>query len=290
MMSQPFRSKAISRKFLQVFFLLLLNLFIGSLLSLTVGCGVRTMSGKLPNKESTVISTQFPSPTQPNNTPGIPGDAPGNPGAPGSPGDTPGNPADAQEKREYTPFVHTGYSEYIFNSNPESTKVLHSNGETIITTSHGNFSLEKIKLFMPPGTKRFYAKFQTYLSPTEAKAAVRFGALPVKKANDVNTGTSFTEFDETLGRLLAGEELAFYCQGGCGALSISAPNSFDDAKAAKGGYIYIHLLSIPGGKILSIQTRMIVDEACYRSWYANAKWDAQGNPDENVEHTCSGSR
>lgn len=195
----------------------------------------------------------------------------------------------AQQKSSYTPFVHTGYSDYKIHYDPQGTRVINNNGETTVTTGHANFSFEKIKIFLPPGTKRFYANFQTYSSPTEAKAAARFGEVPVATADNVNQNTKFLEIDKTLHKLLLGNELLFYSPGKSGALSISQPSSTDNSNAVKGGYIYLNLLSIPAGSILSVQTRMVVDEACYRRWYATAKWDFQGNPDENANHTCDGS-
>jgi len=195
----------------------------------------------------------------------------------------------AQQKSTYTPFVHTGYSDYKIHYDPQGTRVINSDGETTLTTGHANFSFEKIKIFVPPGTKRFYAKFQTYLSPTEAKAAARFAEVPVANADGVNQNTRFSDFEKTLDRLLLGDELLFHAPGGSGGFTVSQPSSTDNSNAVKGGYIYLNLLSIPAGSILSVQTRIVVDETCYRRWYTSAKWDFQNNPDENANHTCDGS-
>lgn len=197
-------------------------------------------------------------------------------------------PAVAQQKGDYSPLVKQGYFDYKDVYNPD-TKVVYESGDALLTTSHTDLSLERVKFFVPPGTKRFTVSFLTYLSPQEAKAAGRFGAVPTSTAADVTAATMIRNTANTLQRLVAGEELPFYSPEGSGNLGISEPYQFDTFRVNNGGYIYLHVLSVPGGMVKTLQTRMVVDEACYRSWYAHAQWDAQGNPDENAAHTCAGS-
>lgn len=197
-------------------------------------------------------------------------------------------PAVAQQKGDYSPLVKQGYSDYKETYNPD-TKVVYEGGDALLTTSHTDLSLERVKFFVPPGTKRFTVSFLTYLSPQEAKAAGRFGAVPTSTAADVTAATMIRNTANTLERLVAGEELPFYSPEGSGNLGISEPYQFDTFRVNNGGYVYLHVLSVPGGMVKTLQTRMVVDEVCYRSWYAHAQWDAQGNPDENATHTCAGS-
>lgn len=193
-----------------------------------------------------------------------------------------------QQKNDYSPLIKQSYSNYKDVYNPD-TNVVYESGDALLTTSHADLSLERVKFFVPPGTKRFTVSFLTYLSPQESKATGRFGAVPTKTAADVTAATMLRSTANTLERLVAGEELPFYSPGGSGNLGISQPYQFDTFQVNSGGYIYLHILSVPGGKVKTLQTRMVVEEACYRSWYTNAQWDAQGNPDENATHTCAGS-
>ena len=194
----------------------------------------------------------------------------------------------AEQKSDYSPLIKQGYSDYREAYNPNA-KVVYESGDALLTTSHADISLERVKFFVPPGTKRFTVSFLTYLSSQESKATGRFRDVPTKTASEVQSATMIRNTSNTLERLVAGEELPFYSPGGSGNLGISEPYQFDNFQVNSGGYIYLHILSVPGGMVKTLQTRMVVDEACYRSWYANAKWDAQGNPDENATHTCAGS-
>lgn len=134
--------------------------------------------------------SSVPIPTPPTTTP--PGTSP-NPSPSPSPSPAP-NPDPNNKRGAYAPLVYLGYSDYKTHYALDSQRVMRENGEIILTTAHANFSHSKIKIFVPPGAKRFYAKFQTYLSPTEAKAAVRFGEAPRADASNVNENTRFFRF------------------------------------------------------------------------------------------------
>lgn len=191
-------------------------------------------------------------------------------------------------KNEYTPLVKVGYSGYKDFYNPD-TKVVYEGGNALLTTSHSDVTLTKIKLFVPPGTKFFTVSFLTYLGTQESKAVGRFGKVPNGTAAEVTAATMIRNTANILERLTNGEELPFYSPGGSGNLGISEPYQFDTFQVSQGGYIYLHVLSVPGDVVKTLQTRMTIDESCYRSWYAHARWDSQGNPDEQATHNCAGS-
>ena len=195
----------------------------------------------------------------------------------------------AQATSEYSPLIRTGYTDYKTHYAPTSDYLARSSGEVTIVTSHGNIQAGKVKIFVPPGSKRFTVSFQTYAIPEEARAAGRFGQVPVSSVTDVTAATAVSDTRRTLSRLMAGEELRFYAPPSSGGLTIANSESTDTFKSTNGGYIYLNLLSVPGNQILNIQTRIVAEEACYLNWYANASWDYVNNPSETAGHACSGS-
>lgn len=195
----------------------------------------------------------------------------------------------AQATSEYSPLVRTGYADYRTHYAPTSDYLARSSGEVTIVTSHGNIQAGKVKVFVPPGSRRFTVSFQTYAIPEEARAVARFGQVPVSTITDVDAATAVYDTRRTLSRLMDGEELRFYAPPSSGGLTIANSESTDTFQSTTGGYIYLNLLSIPGNQILNIQTRIIAEEVCYLNWHANASWDYANNPSETSAHACSGS-
>ena len=68
----------------------------------------------------------------------------------------------AQATSEYSPLIRTGYTDYKTHYAPTSDYLARSSGEVTIVTSHGNIQAGKVKIFVPPGSKRFTVSFQTY--------------------------------------------------------------------------------------------------------------------------------
>lgn len=196
----------------------------------------------------------------------------------------------AQAGSEYTPIVGTGaYAGFNLQNAPGSAAVVGVAGIATIRTKHDSVTLQKIKLFVPPGAKRLGISLTTYAVDQDARAAAKFGTPPVSGYGDVLPETSVSDTRPSLSRLLAGEELKFYSPGRSGVLMMANSESTDTFVGSTGGYIYFNMLSIPANQILSISTRLEVDEACYSNWHANATWDQSGNPLEGASHTCSGS-
>lgn len=197
------------------------------------------------------------------------------------------NDPEKAEKQSYSALVGGGYLKYKDIYNPDNGFVRDSDG-LVLGTFHSDRQIDKIKIFIPPGTKKFIANFLNYLSPEEAKASASFGRIPRYTVAEVTAQTAVRETQNTLKNLIDKKELRFYSPGGSGLLSISKPYEFDTFQVYKGGYIYLNVLSIPGGIVKSLQTRISVDEVCYREWFANPdNWDsATGNPKEGIDHTC----
>lgn len=190
---------------------------------------------------------------------------------------------------DYKPLVKLGYTDYKTNYNPE-TNITYENGNALLTTSHPDLTIKKLKFFVPPGTKAFSVSYITYKSPEESKMAARFGSIPTITAEEIIPDTMGGDARNTLRRLTeGGEELSFYSPGDSGLLVVSTRDVSDDLIVSKGGYIYFNILSVPGGKIMSLKTILIVDSAIYRRWYdSEGKWDLEGNPKEGVVHTVNG--
>lgn len=196
----------------------------------------------------------------------------------------------AQSASEYTPLVAAGaYSSFKAQNVPGGAAVVGVAGVTTIRTKHDGLTLQKVKLFVPPGAQRLRISFISYAVEQDARAAAKFGTPPVSSYGDVLPETAISDPRPSLRRLMAGEELKFYSPERSGLLSIANSESTDTFVGSTGGYIYLNFLSIPGNQILNFSTQLEVEESCYSNWYANATWDQNGNPVEGASHTCSGS-
>ena len=186
-----------------------------------------------------------------------------------------------QTNNVYLPLIGIKYTDYNSIYKPSSLPI--ANGEVALTTAHSG-DLSKVKIFIPPGTTGFSVSVQNYFGSEEAKAAAKFMEIPISTKEDVKPNNYDTR--QTLRRLFNKEELQFYSPGGSGALSIANYETTDTFKASTGGYIYLNFLSLPGGKILRLQTRVTVEQSCYNNWYGKGKWDQNGNPLEYETHEC----
>ncbi|NUN59548.1 MAG: hypothetical protein HUU13_00310 [Burkholderiaceae bacterium] len=196
----------------------------------------------------------------------------------------------AQSGSEYTPLVAAGgYTGFKAENVPGGTAVVGVAGVATIRTKHDGLALQKVKLFVPPGAMRLGISLTTYAVDQDARAAAKFGTPPASSYEDVLPETAVSDTRPSLKRLLAGDELKFYSPARSGVLMMANSENTDTFVGSAGGYIYFNLLSIPGNQILSISTRLEVNESCYSNWYANASWDQSGNPVEGASHTCSGS-
>ena len=198
----------------------------------------------------------------------------------------------AQAASSYIPLVGQEYSNYKTTYSPD--RLLVEGAEVTLTTQVGNLSNDKLRLFFPPGTKRLYISMSTYRVEQDARAAVRFKLPPVSVYADVTqeafsaTSSATSNLSKVAETLVSGTELRFYSPPLSGALSFSQPLSTNTYKSSEGGWVYFNMLSIPGGAIYNLQTRVVVDKTCYEQWYAasTTSWDTANNPSEDATHVC----
>lgn len=163
-----------------------------------------------------------------------------------------------------------------------------------LTPSFGRYAIpygdngafgKKIKMFMPPGTVMMTSRFINNQSGIP-KAVWRFSSPPQRTATSVAEGERPIQFGaELLAFLQQGTaDIAF--SGYQGGISLTDGGVPIATVPQRGAYVYVDMdyNSHP-----SFDTTMYVDKACYDSWYANAEWDANGNPVEAATHTCAGS-
>jgi hypothetical protein len=216
---------------------------------------------------------------------------------------SPGNSASASPpvprtvigSSNYTPWVQAGKTDFKNIFAPTSSALAISAGEVILPSRLGVTVNLTQRLFIPPGVKSLELVMYTFASSPESKVLLRFGAPPVGAAENVTQqSASAVNLTTVLQNLTAnggGVELPFWAPASAGSVRLSSRSTEPSQPilATTGGWIYINALAVPGNQIYQMQAAMIVDETCYRTWYANALWDAAGNPAENATHTCAGS-
>lgn len=147
--------------------------------------------------------------------------------------------------------------------------------------------LSQIRLFIPPGTIQVGITTSAYLSDEDGRVAVSFRALPRASYSDVTSTTSYSGVALLTALLEKKEELHFYAPSRSGGIMLINPGADKISPLQNGGWLYLNFLSIPGGTIYNIQTRVTVDKTCYQNWYKQASWDTEGNPAEGVYHRCN---
>ena len=149
----------------------------------------------------------------------------------------------------------------------------------------------RMKFFLPPGTVAFNANLYYYYQFEEGKVALHFNQIPVTPFSSITANNAGGAINETvLQRLINNDEILYYSAGApANSLVLSSPDKPIDP-IAKGGYVYGNY-QYPGGMLQRGLLKVYVKADCYTQWYnsASTQWDANGNPDENAEHTCEGS-
>ena len=197
--------------------------------------------------------------------------------------------------RDRTGF-DTKYSPYGGNS---VLGIDSASKEVSLISSYGQTKEVKWRTFIPPGTKTFEGSLLTFSNAVETIAAARFGEPPISELYEVSSSSSdlFVR-SKILSNLVSGTEVTYYSplvtfsngtQAGSGSTRLSARPETDQPMTSKGGWVYFNVMQSPGDYIKNLDIRVVVDETCYKSWFAKAKFDSSGNPAENVEHTCAGS-
>lgn len=198
----------------------------------------------------------------------------------------------------YKPLVGTGgYSDFKNQYSPYSQNIANSNGNGTVTlrSRHSAMGELKVKFFVPPGVKKFRTSFIPYMANQPGRAAARFLSPPTYSAYQATYQNSNKDLEKTLELLQSNpnQDLLFYSPEGSGVLMMSISSSgLSSYQGEKGGYVYIDFGGIPGGKFMSFDIQLEVDENCYKSWYQsmsnNNGWDGAGNPKDGKTHICSG--
>lgn len=152
-------------------------------------------------------------------------------------------------------------------------------------------NVRSFKIFIPPGTSKLHSVGFSYLQNATEAIAIKMSEPP-KALKSAIGSPGFKKLDakSALKRVLAGEELTedFNAQYG-GAILISSDSGGAYSASAKGGWLYVDMLSAPEAPFMDLTWQVTVDAQCYKSWFAGAQFDAAGQPMDGVEHTCSGS-
>lgn len=208
----------------------------------------------------------------------------------------------------YWPLVARSSSAYSTYYSPDPTEqgsILYTdriNKEVAITSGYGFSNNLEWRVFVPPGTKTIDIFMFTFSAPEETKVTARFGSPPVGTIDAVNVTNGSLGASQVLPKLLSGEEVVFYGpvftnvvngisyqSSGGGTRLLARPDYLPYVPTTKGGWIYFKTWRVPGQTIQGIDVTIKAEETCYKSWFANTKFDSSGNPAEDVEHTCAGS-
>lgn len=200
----------------------------------------------------------------------------------------PPGPAPIGSTKDYATIIGTGaYSNFKTTYSPATLSGSSTSNEVTLRTRHMGLAHSRIKIFIPPGVKKFLTSIVTYRVDQPARAAARFKSPPVSLVSDIVPDLSGGDSANVLKNLQAGQELRFYSPENSGVLTMSNSSSDGVYRGAEGGYIYINFFNIPGEKFLSFDTVLKVDKDCYQRWYNSITWDSQGNPREGDIHTCN---
>lgn len=192
--------------------------------------------------------------------------------------------AQAAPTSQYVPLVNQEFGNFKTAYGPAVLPAY--GGNVLLRTKHDGLALERFKIFLPPGTRSLGMTYTSYRSEQPGQMSMRFKAAPQIEALQV-VSSSMNDTREALAELNKGRELTFYSPGNSGVISgPTAPNV--PVRVDSGGFVYVNV-SHPGGSAISVGFHVEVDQSCYSNWFANARWDSNGNPLEGVSHTCSGS-
>ena len=192
----------------------------------------------------------------------------------------------------YTPLVQRGTTDFKTKFAPTSPLLAIEDGEVILPSVVGETYLTHRRVFVPPGTKTLQMTMYTFASPPESKVLMRFGSPPIGTSQNVTPENAAAVDSEQIVQLLTANyslELPFSSPASAGSVILSSRSGVVQTVLTEaGGWLYINPVQLPGDRIWELNTRVTVDEAYYRDWYANTQWDSDGNPVEDVIHTRTG--
>lgn len=161
-----------------------------------------------------------------------------------------------------------------------------------IVPSSESGAIQRIRIFIPPGTKSF--KCSLYLNTTHTPGdepynfvVLKFGT-PSKSSISSVESSSGDDSTKTLESLMtSSDDLIFSSPLNSGGVPLSSVGA--EYTTTKGGWVYIDVLRTPGNTFQKLDCYIHVDETTYKKWYAKALFDTEGNPLEFVGHTQNGT-
>lgn len=194
------------------------------------------------------------------------------------------------------PLYNSGFKNFKDVYKPQSSMLMDmassgASGEKCyrISTRHSAEKLtsNKLRVYLPPGTKTFYISVLTYYDlTTEQVASYRFNAPPISTIDKAGLDGSFWAADtkRNLEYIVGGREYVGKVGAGGNIMPSFGTITGNDYlnhyiyKTPQGGWLYMNFLRIIGGKAYHMETRACVDPVTYENWYRSAKWDQDGNP------------
>ncbi|MFZ2188335.1 MAG: hypothetical protein WAV73_02105 [Candidatus Moraniibacteriota bacterium] len=155
----------------------------------------------------------------------------------------------------------------------------HSNPESFTPL---DFVGNKIKFYVPAGSKSFPVSFQVF-NHAQVGAVAKFGSPP---EYEMPAGLTWNEFSTGIGANLAGHTIPELKEGqqfvraSQQPLIVSADQHFPTL--AEGGWLYVKILSFDGSKPwLYSNSGGVADYDTFKNWYDSATWLSDGDPDES---------
>lgn len=178
----------------------------------------------------------------------------------------------------YTPLVGIGSTDYKTKYSPTNQNFIVDGGVITTAARVGDTTVLQWRIYIPSGTKQVTIAVWAFTGQPDIKGSMRFKALPALTADAITVDAmSHVETKDTLQQLIDGKEVMFFANGGGGGVNLITPAAAP-VLVAEGGWLYISVLQIPGMRIQTMQAVIATNEATYRNWFANAKFDADGNP------------
>ncbi len=156
----------------------------------------------------------------------------------------------------------------------------------------------RYRVFLPPGTTNFQSACIDFNhnGTVPTKLVLKLGEPPSTTPDEINEHTGIGlgggPVKPTLTALLDGEEVKVYSPEGSGGCNFGNRITFNDTLVTMdtGKFVYINIYSAPLNVMRFWNLRVEIDPQIYAQWYANALWDSNGNPRDDVIHTVAGSQ
>lgn len=175
---------------------------------------------------------------------------------------------------DYTTLVSSSERSWKNRFGPGSPSVAIENGNLFMNprmgSADGSMLITKFKIYIPAGTMSFQATSYLYIdnNMTPAIALVKFGSPPTR-----TDGEDFGNISRE--SIFSGKQFRFTSPQASLKLT---PEVQDPFIVSKGDYLYVHLISAPGGIMMELSANLEIDYEMYQAWYAAAGFAEDGSP------------